>query len=145
MSDTANAPGLTTRMELYDSEILKIEGILDILNSKRLQRRSFENFTNEIKERFLEIGLVVSVVWYEMGEEQADGSLRKVEGSYMPEIVIKDRVEGFQFDHDQMKHEIVNNILGMPDQEKGQLIKATPEDFKKLFGGDGVDPRKHHH
>lgn len=136
----ANAPGLTTKMELYDSEILEIEKVLNIMNDKRKQRRDYDSFTNELKERFHEIGLVISVLWYEAGEEQADGSVKKIEGVLLPEIVIKDRVAKHTFDHERMKHEIVNNILELPNQEKGQLIKATPEDFKKLFG-----PRTHEH
>jgi hypothetical protein len=135
-----NAEGLTSRIEIYDSEIVKINEILNILEDKRQQRRSFENFDHEIKERFSEIGLIVAVNWYSAGQEMPDGSVKEIEGVFIPEIVIKDRTEKKLFDHEQQRHEVVNNILELPNQEKGQLLKATPEDFKKLFG-----PREHHH
>lgn len=135
-----NAEGLTSRIEIYDSEIAKINDVLLILDDKRQQRRSFENFDHEIKERFSEIGFIVAVNWYSAGEEMPDGSIREVEGVFIPEIVIKDRVEKKLFDHDQQRHEVVSNLLELPGHEKGQLLKATPEDFKKLFGSHG-----HHH
>lgn len=135
-----NAEGLTSRIEIYDSEIVQIDAILKILDDKRQQRRSFENFDHEIKERFAEIGLIVAVNWYSAGQPMPDGSVKEIEGVFIPEIVIKDRVEKHLFDHDRQRHEVVSNLLELPDVEKGQLLKATPDDFKKLFG-----PREHKH
>lgn len=135
-----NAPGLTTNMQLYDTEILEIERVLDILNDKRRQRRDLDSFDKEIKGRFEEIGLIVSINWYECGVPDPDGNLVKQEDEYIPEIVIRDRVEKHLFDHDRQRHEIVNNVLEMPGQEKGQLLKASSAEIRKILGEQG-----HHH
>lgn len=137
-----NAPGLTSNVEVYDSEILEIEKILDFMNAKaRNSKQSYESFSTELRERFAEMGLIVSVVWYQAGMAQPDGTLSKLDGVLMPEIVIKDRVNRLEFDREQMRHEVVSNILEMPGQTKGQLIKATPEDMRQML----AKKQEHHH
>lgn len=130
MADTDN------NLDIYDSEILEIEKVLEVLQYKAsTKKQNYESFQNEIKNRFAEIGFVVDVLWYEVGEEMPDGTVRKQEDVFMPEIVIKNRVQRIEFDRERMRHEVVNNILEMPDQTKGELIKATPEDLQKLLLG----------
>jgi hypothetical protein len=63
----------------------------------------------------------------------------------MPEITIIDRVTPeTQFDHDKLKHEVVNNLLELPGQRKGELltvdndmIKQAAEGHKKAHAAGG--------
>lgn len=118
---------------LYDSEIIKVEGVLEKLNERKSKtaRMSYEAFTDEAKNRFLEIGLVVSVRWYEAGAEQPDGTLKKIEGTLIPEIVITGRTDSkFVFDHEQMSHEVQNDLLQLGT---GGKIKLTAADARQIL------------
>ncbi len=141
-AQTHEAGGVTSEVNLYDSEILEVEKVIDKLNERRAKtaRMSYEAFTTEAKERFAEIGLKVSVLWYEAGAEQPDGSLKKVEGMFIPEIVVKARLEkGFQFDHERMQHEVQSDILQLGT---GGKIKLTSDDVRKIL--ETEKGHKHH-
>lgn len=114
-----NAPGLTANCEVHDSEIMEIEKVLDRLNDRASSGSiDLDSFDREIKDRFHQIGFIVDVAWWHTN----------VEGVKRPDIVIKDRTERKQFDHDQKVHEITNDILGLGD--KG-VIQSDP---KALMG-----------
>jgi hypothetical protein len=129
---TAQQGGVESMIQLYDSEIIKIEKVLEALNKRKGQRTDYERWTAETKERFAEIGLVVSVLWYEAGVERADGSLEKIDGTLIPEILVKDRIDAgkFAFDHAQMGHEVQNDLLGLGT---GGKLKVTAEDARKAL------------
>ncbi len=132
-AQTQEAGGVSASITLYDSEIIKIEGVLERLNERRNKtaRMSYEAFTDETKNRFLEIGLVVSVRWYSAGVEQADGSMQVVEGTLIPEIVITGRTDKkFAFDHEQMGHEVQSDLLQLGT---GGKLKLTAEDARKIL------------
>lgn len=132
-AQTQEAGGVSAQISLYDSEIIKIEGILDKLNERRTKtsRMSYEAFTDETKNRFLEAGLVVSVRWYSAGVEQEDGSMKEVEGTLIPEIVITGRTDKkFTFDHEQMSHEVQSDLLQLGT---GGKLKLTAEDARKIL------------
>lgn len=131
-TQTPEAGGVSSQVNLYDSEIIEVEKILEKLNKRRVSRTSYEAFTDEIKSRFHEIGLVASVLWYEAGEEQPDGSLKKIEGVLIPEILIKARTDAktFTFDHDRMQHEVQSDLLQLGTVGK---IKLTSEDVRKIM------------
>lgn len=131
---TQQTGGVASQVNLYDSEIIKVEAVLEKLNERRERtaRMSYEAFTEEARARFNEIGLVVSVLWYEAGAEQADGSLKKLEGVLIPEILIKARTDAktFQFDHDKMGHEVQSDLLQLGT---GGKLKLTAEDARKIL------------
>lgn len=124
--------GVDTLIQLYDSDIIKIEEILEALNKRKGQRTDYERWTAETKERFHRVGLLVSVRWYEAGVERVDGSLEKLDDTLIPEIVIIGRVPSktFVFDHDQMAHEVQNDLLGLGT---GGKLKVTAEDARKVL------------
>jgi hypothetical protein len=114
----SNAPGLTARVEIHDSEIIEIERLLERLSTKAHDGRvDYAAFTREVRERFEDLGFMVVVNWYETN----------VEGTLIPEIVIRDRIEAGAFDHDQKVHEITHDLLDIGD---GGVIKSNPEAFK---------------
>jgi len=133
-AQTQEAGGVSSEVNLYDTEILAVEKVLDKLNERRQKtsRMSYEAFGDEARNRFHEIGLVASVRWYEAGVEQPDGTLKKVEGTLIPEIVIKARTDSktFQFDHERMQHEVQSDILQLGT---GGKVKLTSEDVRKIL------------
>lgn len=135
---TQQAGGVTSQVNLYDSEIIKIEEVLERLNERREKtaRMSYEAFTDEAKNRFLEIGLVASVLWYEAGVEQEDGSMQKVDGVLIPEILIKARTDAgtFQFDHDKMGHEVQSDLLQLGT---GGKLKVTASEVREIMSKAG--------
>jgi hypothetical protein len=133
-AQTQEAGGVSSQVNLYDSEIIAIEKVLEKLNGRREKtaRMSYEAFTDEVKNRFHEIGLVVSVLWFEAGAEQPDGTLKKIEGTLIPEIVIKARTDAktFAFDHERMQHEVQSDLLELGT---GGKLKLTAEDARKIL------------
>jgi hypothetical protein len=136
------AGGINSEVNLYDSEIIKVEEVLAKLNARREKtaRMSYEAFSEEARNRFAEIGLIVSVLWYEAGEEQEDGSLKKVEGVLIPEILIKARTNTntFQFDHEQMAHEVQSDLLQLGT---GGKLKISASEARDIIAG----ARSHKH
>lgn len=106
-----NAPGLTANCEVYDSEVIEIEKVLDRLNERALGPVDYDAFDREIKERFAEIGFVVQTSWWHTN----------VDGVKRPDIVISDRIERKEFDYDRQVHEVVNDVLELGE---GGVIKS---------------------
>lgn len=109
MSDEGN---VQINFEPYDSEVLEIERVLLWLNENIVGKRSNVDGTDRmIIDKFHEAGFVVSVKWFTSTEL----------GTYIPEVTVEDRVEGEEFDHDRMVHEVTNDIL---DLGHGGVIKT---------------------
>lgn len=132
--------GVESLIQLYDSDIIKIEGVLEALNKRKGQRRDYAQWTAETKERFADVGLLVGVAWYEAGRERPDGSLEKIEGTKIPEIIVKGRIEKHVFDHEQMAHEVQGDLLGLGE---GGTLKLTAEDARKAL--EAAQGHKHGH
>jgi len=116
-------PGeMTSMVELHDSDILRLEGVLRLLNANLGQRRNLEDFRREIVDRFAEAGFRVEVkVWQ-----------TATDGMFSFDIEIRERLEG-RFDPDRMVHEVTRDIL---DLGEGGVIKT---------GGGVILPGKHTH
>lgn len=116
------------RGDIQDSEYLEIEAVWKALKKRVGQHRNYDAFDREIKDRFFKIGWAVDVIW---AEYAIDGV--KQDG-YQPKIEIVGRVQKTTFDHDQKVHEITSNLLELPGQEKGQVLKANKADFEAPKG-----------
>lgn len=102
----------------YDSEVLAAQEVLAALTGRTYKKHNLAAFDREIVERFAERGLRVDVKWF----------TTTAEGVYSPQVDLIGRCEPLtpgEFDHDRMRHEIVNNVLSLPSEDAG-LIK-TPE------------------
>lgn len=113
---------LTHGIDLYDSEVIAIGGVIERLRTRASKSVHYDTFQKEIKDRFADIGLVVDVLWYET--DQADVK--------MPEIVIKARTESHTFDRDRMVHEVTNDILGLGE---GGVIKTDKGQVESMIDG----------
>jgi hypothetical protein len=115
----------------YDTEIIEMQRIKDEVNNRASLRGGSvdrDAMGRELKDRmYTEAGLVVNVLWYTVGEQMPDGSIREIVGRFDPEVVPVGRVNKQGVDHDQMKHEIVNDVLGLGE---GGLIKVTTGDVR---------------
>lgn len=103
--------------DLYDSELLAIEDVKATLTARSAGRRDYADFEKEIIDRFREAGFKVSVNWYTF----ADYSGREVEGAFLPDVTIEDRL-GPAFDPDQMVHEVTHDLLELGE---GGVIDTT--------------------
>ena len=83
-------------IDLYDSEILAAEKVLDRLHSSQRTSKNLESFRKEITERFAEIGLVVDVKVYTTNQEDVFGF----------DVEIIGRTEALNWDPDKMVHEV---------------------------------------
>lgn len=97
---------LSSAIELNDADILKVESVLQVLNSRGPgQRRNLEDFRKEILERFGGAGFKTDVKVFEAltyGGEQI----------FVYKIEIIGRYEG-AFDPDQMVAEVTADVLDL--------------------------------
>lgn len=100
--------GVDATIDLYDSDILKIEKVLEQLNAEDVgQKRDIEGFVQKATDLFAKIGLRVDVkIW-----TAADRRGQEVEGTFIPDITINGRVDKHEFDYDRMVHEVTNDLL----------------------------------
>lgn len=117
-------------IELYDSEVVTIEAILNTLNIRRAGRREFEAFDREIKERLAEAGFKASVNWWTVAD--SDGTV--IPDRYDPVVTIDGRIApdggtldagAFEFDHDRQVHEVTHDLLELGE---GGVIKTDKID-----------------
>jgi hypothetical protein len=108
-------------IELYDSDILVVEKVLNIIKERAEQRsHDYDAFDREIKERFYDAGYIVDVKWWSTDQKDL----------YAPDIEIIGRVDKQgEFDHDKMGHEVVNDILELGTKGK---IAVTSEMMKQV-------------
>jgi hypothetical protein len=122
-------------IDLYDSEILLIEKVLEKLNEKQGRHVQMEDFRREIIGRFEEIGLIVSVMVY----STADSGGLPIDDVYAFDITISDRCERKPFDMDRQRYEVVNDVADIEPEMKGVTF-AVP-DYEPTISGD----HPHHH
>lgn len=106
---------LTSEIELLDSEVLQVEGVLKALQEKQRKRVPLEDFRKEAIERFAGIGLKLEVKVFETNQE----------GVFAFDFIIVDRMEPVEFDRERQAHEVVNDLLGIEPSRKGEVIKPT--------------------
>jgi hypothetical protein len=114
---TASAPkddgGINTQIDLYDSDLLRIEQAVTALQRHANKPGDLGNIEDEIIERFGLQGYTVKVQWWVTEEPGPLGAA----GTMIPSITIEGRVErGHEFDHEKMQYEVQTNILGIDDQ-----------------------------
>lgn len=110
---TNRAPGATcdVQIEVNDSDILRIErGPWAYMQSMQRKRMNLEDFRKTVIDKFAEIGFKADLLVYDTD----------VPDVYAFEVVVKDRL-GSGFDPDRQVHEVVNNLLDLPDQDQGWI------------------------
>lgn len=135
-------------IDLYDSEVLAAERVLKTLENRNWkQHMDLDAYDREIKDRFAQVGLVVEVKWWHTN----------IEGVKRPDIEIVGRTDRHEFDHDRLRHEIVNDVLELGtggvikmDAEQARLIRETEDGHKKAHKtgqphdhGDGNATHEH--
>lgn len=109
-----NTPGLTANCEIYDSEIVKIQEVVEAMRHRADSGGTdFGQWDRECQDRFNQIGFRVVINWYRTN----------VEGVLIPEITITDRTEKKDFDYDQQVAEVTGDLLGFGE---GGVIKTDP-------------------
>jgi hypothetical protein len=109
----------------YDSEVLKINEVMRRVDQMRNQRMNPQDFIDKVIDMFAKIGLEVRVNAYTTGGIEQKGNIEKVEeipDLYTFDIEMIGRLDAHEFDHDQMAHEVQNNVLGI--KGAGGTIKA---------------------
>lgn len=118
---TSSAPmndgGIETLIDLYDSDLLKIESVVNALQRHANRPGDLGNVEDEIIERFGLQGYLVKVQWWQLDE---DGPLG-VAGTMIPSITIEAKVDRQEFDHERMQYEVQNDILGI-DENPGAVV-----------------------
>ena len=93
---------IDTLIELTDTEVLRMEKVLRLLNDRSGKTLNLEAFRVETVERFADAGFGVFVKTYETNQP----------GMFAFDIEIRERLAG-QFDPDQQVAEVTNDILDL--------------------------------
>lgn len=122
-------------IDLNDSEILLIEkGPLAYIEKHQGTHIDLENFRRAVVDQFGEIGFQANLKAYETNMPEC----------YAFDVEIIGRVPGSRtFDPDRQVHEVVHNILKLPDQQEG-FIKTDKRMVEDLASGN-VTGKKHQH
>ena len=100
---------METLIDLYDSDLLTIEGVVLKLEHMTMKPGNLQAFQDEVIERFGLAGFHVDVEWHVV---ESPGAVPV--GTMMPTIRILGRVEPEeQFDREKMMHEVQHDILGI--------------------------------
>jgi hypothetical protein len=91
-------------VDLYQSDIITIERVLEQLNRLQGSRQNLEMFVQEVEARFAEVGFRVEVITF---QDENDPDF------YGFNFVIRDRIDPIEFDHDKMRHEVQHDLLGL--------------------------------
>jgi len=102
---------LLTAGEVHDSDILRMEKVYRWMVDQQGKRRDMENFRKEVIERFHAAGFVVNVLTFDTDQPEV----------YTFEVEVLRKVQPKAFDYDQQVHEVVNNLLELPDQAGGWI------------------------
>lgn len=98
--------------QLYDHEIIAMEqGPLAWMKSKQGTSMELEDFRRAAVEKFHDTGFLVYLKVFDTTEK----------GVYAFEVEILGRVEKKEFDFDRQVHEVVGNLLELPDQAGGWI------------------------
>lgn len=119
--------------DILDSELETILTVMGTLQDRaRLKAHNYEAFEREIKSRFADIGFLVDVNWH----HYAVGGVVQ-QGSAMPEVTITERMS--DFDPDRQVWEVTQNILELPGQAKGEVIRTDQGgSFREFKAGGGL-------
>lgn len=113
-------------LNIYDEDVLKLQSVHRALEGRTYKRHNLDAFEREIVERFQEIGFVVDVKWYTTNEDGIFAPVVEVTGRCAP-------IKAGEFDHDRQRHQVVNNLLGLPEADAGIIPSGTftrPEPHK---------------
>lgn len=135
---------LDTEVELYDSDVLAIEGVVKDLNQARQRVTTVDSWRNEIINRFAEINLRADVVLRSIeAVEDHEGFMHTPDDTrILTTITIKGRIEQeAEFDHDKMAHEVRANIRGLNQPTADGAISVPVNGLaKKSPGGLYLPP-----
>lgn len=125
---------VTSHVDLYDTDILAIEkGPLAYMRSKQFERMDLEDFRKTTQERFEQLGFRVNVKCYDTDQS----------GVYAFDVEILGRTSQKSFDYDRMTHEVVNNVLALPDQAGGWI--DTDKALMDMLKKEREHGKKHRH
>lgn len=133
--------GLVVDIDLYDSDVLKIEQVVKELNRTRATKSTtVEGWRNEIVQRFEDAGFRAQVTLQQIEEVQAEGKATQKDGRVFTTISIVGRTEDIhvgEFDHDRQRDEVRSNILGRNAQGniKSARVALSQESAKRTKSG----------
>jgi len=95
-------------MDINDSELLKLEKVLNWAKSQQESRRDIDQFTKDIREKINHAGFEAEVKVLETSQP----------GTYAFDVELTGRLDS-RFDPDRQVHEVTSNLLELPGQKEG--------------------------
>lgn len=118
-------------MDINDSELLKLEKVNNWAAARQGKGLDIDQFTKDLEEQINLAGFTCEVKVYETDQESA----------YAFEVEINGRTRDSLFDPDRQVHEVVNNLLELPGEDKGFI--PSKEYLDKLVNREAAKKHKH--
>lgn len=118
-------------IDINDSELLRLEKVVNWAKSQQKTRRDIDQFTRDIREKINAVGFECEVKVMETNEE----------GVYGFDIELNGRVGGSSFDPDRQVHEVTRNLLELPGEQTGFI--PSKEHLDKLVNRERAKGHRH--
>jgi hypothetical protein len=116
------SPKANPNFNLYDEDFPVLERVTKWMEGRQGTSMNLEDFRRTSIERFHDAGFIVDVKVFTTDEE----------GVYAFDVEILDRVvREEEYDFDKQVHQVVNNLLELPDQDGGVI--DTDKSLKDLL------------
>lgn len=107
---------MSSNLDILDSEMIELDKVLNSWAAQQQGlRRDLEAFRRGAIDKAAQCGFKLNVLTYETNQE----------GVFAFEFEITGRTESKAFDYDRMVYEVTNNILELPNQDKGFIKSPT--------------------
>ncbi len=107
---------MSNNLDILDSEMIELDKVLNAWAVRQQgSRRDLEAFRRGAIEKAAQCGFKLNVLTYDTTEA----------GTFAFEFEIVGRLENKAFDYDKMVYEVTNNILELPNQDKGFIKSPT--------------------
>ena len=121
---------ISTAIQLNDSEIIKLEkGPMAWAKLRQGSHMDVDGFVKAMVEQIANVGFTCEPKVYDTNQA----------GAYAFDFEINGRNAVSLFDPDRQVHEVVNNLLELPGQDKGFI--PSKDGLAKLLNRD-TDPKK---
>lgn len=134
-------------IDLYDSDVVKIERVVAALNRSRLTKSTtVDGWHSEIEQRFAEVGFKVNIVLSQIeGTQIGDGPVTPTEGTRIHTLIsVQSRIKQIpvgEFDHEQQAYEVQHNIRGLKTEQPDTKVSVSMPSGTTISPGGLIVPK----
>jgi hypothetical protein len=107
-------------IEVYDSEMPKIDAVVAALGTRQGQLHDLEDYRREVIDRFARIGFRVEVLGTFVPPVGREWDAKLDGAGFRVDII--ERISPSEFDYDRQSYEIIHDVAGIEPDKKDTVI-----------------------